>query len=326
MHVGSRAGETDAALVEAFGRVYAEHGDGRRAARAVGATWWRASRVAADLLGREATWQAIEDERARRRYASPPYATAAPASLYDAVYYCCVQRSASQWLKAVFQDIGVYRASGLKVRPYVALGHRMGPPPTIFPPGTLATHLYVNYAAYAAIPKPLRYRAFFVQRDPRDALISWYFAAKVSHMPLGALAPLRAQLAAADHESGLALMLDRLDAWGYLDSLRSWTDAAAQDPEIRIFRFEAMVENERGFMTDIFDYLRLNLSGAEIADLAARHSFERLTGGRRRGVEDVSSHYRRGEVGIWREGLPPAILARFYELTGDLTERLGYRR
>jgi hypothetical protein len=55
-----------------------------------------------------------------------------------------------------------------------------------------------------------------------------------------------------------------------------------------------------------------------------RFSFERLAGGRQRGVEDQGSHYRRGVAGDWRNHLTARHLAAFRERFGDLAERLGY--
>ena len=49
------------------------------------------------------------------------------------------------------------------------------------PPGTIVSPLYLDYPGFRSIPKPDSYRAFFVMRDPRDILVSWYLSIKHYH-------------------------------------------------------------------------------------------------------------------------------------------------
>lgn len=56
----------------------------------------------------------------------------------------------------------------------------------------------------------------------------------------------------------------------------------------------------------------------------ARFSFERMSKGRKPGEEDVTSHYRRGEAGDWRNHLNSEHLKALKERTDDLVTRLGY--
>ena len=43
-------------------------------------------------------------------------------SPYTNIYYCCTQKTASQWLRSVLNDPIVFKYMGLKVLPYVQLG------------------------------------------------------------------------------------------------------------------------------------------------------------------------------------------------------------
>lgn len=56
-----------------------------------------------------------------------------------------------------------------------------------------------------------------------------------------------------------------------------------------------------------------------------RYSFENLSGGRKKGEENVHHHYRRGVAGDWRNHLNEVHLKAFRDRFGDLVERLGYR-
>lgn len=55
-------------------------------------------------------------------------------------------------------------------------------------------------------------------------------------------------------------------------------------------------------------------------------SFERLSGGRLRGEVDSNSHYRRGEVGGWRDTLTAEEVAAFESIAGGMLDTLGYAR
>ncbi len=118
-------------------------------------------------------------------------------SVNQNVYHCTVQKCASQWMRALFSDPRVYRASGL--RPYRYQDDLPGQfdPRTLterrfdepFPVNSIATTIYIDYEGFSRIPKPRTYKAFFIMRDPRDVLISWYFSSKHSHPLQGNLSP-----------------------------------------------------------------------------------------------------------------------------------------
>ena len=61
-----------------------------------------------------------------------------------------------------------------------------------------------------------------------------------------------------------------------------------------------------------------------LKNLLNDNSFEKLSGGRRAGEENIKSHYRKGIEGDWRNVMTPKVMAQFKELTGDLVEYIGY--
>jgi hypothetical protein len=295
--------------------------DGESAARRVGASRGSAPTLARRLLAEEDIWQRIEDLRGAERYADQVRYRPPAVPLCQALYHCCAQKTASQWLKAVFQDPVFFRATGLRVQPFVQLGHRLARLPGVPPAGTLVAHLYIDRHSFEALPKPPDHRWFFVQRDPRDALVSWYHSALSSHIAVDPIPMLRARLRELDLAAGLAVLIERLAAWGYFDSLSSWSDVPLGRGR---FRYEDLAEGERAFLIDLFGYLGVPLPPAEVDALASRYSFERHSGGRARGVEDTRSHYRLGVPGQWRQVLPDAAIEQLHRATGGLAERLGY--
>ena len=247
---------------------------------------------------------------------------------YENVYYCCTQRTGSQTLRAAFQDHTFWQWSGLHVKPYFELGLREARAHKrlrrAFPRHTLACHLYLDYPTYRSIPKPSRYKTFFVMRDPRDAVVSFYYAALVSHTPVYPIPRMRADLQTLDRRAGLRYVIDSLDEFGYFEAQRSWASAEANaDENVRVFRYEDRAANESRFLRELFAYLEVPMPDKERRHLASRYSFETITG-RPKGTEDISHHLRKGTPGDWRAQFDDEILAYFGDATQDLVQVLGY--
>jgi len=247
-------------------------------------------------------------------------------SPFDTIYHCCTQRTASQWFRAIFSDPLFYRYTGLDVVPYVSMGLRGAHFDAPFPTRSVATHLYVDYPTYRSIPKPSRYRTFFILRDPRDALVSWYFSMKYSHSArLVEVRKLRRELAHLDIERGISFLIPRLDELGYFETQRSWVDGPVRnDRNVRVMRYEDLAADNAGFLADLFDYLRVPMPNAGFERLCRRHAFYRMARGREQGDEDIKDHYRKGVAGDWRNHFTPELEADLRSTTGNLLETLGY--
>src|SRR5262245_2774715 len=110
-------------------------------------------------------------------------------SINQNVYHCTVQKCASQWIRRLLSDPSVVAYSGLQTYQYQQFLPGKFDPRTLtqrrfklaFPEAVIATPLYLDYEGFASIPKPPRYKAFFIVRDPRDIVVSWYFSTKLSH-------------------------------------------------------------------------------------------------------------------------------------------------
>jgi hypothetical protein len=161
-------------------------------------------------------------------------------------------------------------------------------------------------------------------RDPRDAVVSWYFSARFSHNLIDPIPWLRERLNAVDFEEGMIFLIDALADWGFFECQRSWFARGRTDLAVRIFRYEDLAGDEAAFLRDLLGYLEVGLSDRELAGLCERHAFARYSKGRDKGVEDHSSHYRRGASGDWREKFTDRICEHFQATTGDLAAALGY--
>jgi hypothetical protein len=299
--------------------------DAVKAAVRAGVSEHDASAVAAGLTRQAATWQLVELMALAARYAHDHRYRNPPPPIMDNVYYCCAQKTGSQWLKQILVDPAFYQATGLKVLPYVALGMKFAQVDQAAPAHTVLTHLYAGYDTYAAIPKPARFRTFYIVRDPRDAVVSWYFSARFSHNLIDPIPWLRERLNAVDFEHGMTFLIDALAEWGFFDCQRSWFTTGRSDPAVRIFRYEDLARDEVAFLRDLLGYLDVRMGAEEFAGLCERHAFARYAKGRDKGTEDQNSHYRRGSSGDWREKFTDKIRAHFDATTGDLVSVLGYQ-
>lgn len=196
-----------------------------------------------------------------------------------------------------------------------------------FPAHTIIETLYTGRPGFDSIPQPGAYRAFFVLRDPRDVVVSYFFSLKYSHKIMNEqMQKDRDFLHRISEEDGLAWMIDALaQPNGYFDAQRSWLEPSANNTAVRVYRYEDLFgADQLSAMLDLFTHLHIPLSESKLAGLLDHYRFEKFAGGRAKGVEDVNHQYRKGTAGGWREHFTAKVESHFRRRTGDLLEVLGY--
>jgi hypothetical protein len=251
------------------------------------------------------------------------------------IYHCCVHKTASQWVRSLFADTQTYKYSGLLPFHYQTeqlngfderkLSERVFL--ESFPEGKVVSPLYIHYHNFEALPKPARYRAFFIARDPRDVVVSWYFSARYSHPLVKGmqLSGERQTLNSLPLEDGLVYAVEHLEDFGLFDTLASWKKASGKDSNIMFLRYED-VTGPQQFQTieTLFKHCEIPMPSSELKKLLQRYSFENISGGRKQGEEDQHSKYRKGKAGDWENHFTPKVEKVFREVTGDLVKVLGY--
>lgn len=252
----------------------------------------------------------------------------------DNVYHCCTHKSASQWVKSLLVDPLTFRYSGLRHFHYQSewadwMDSR--DPRSFneryfsksFPKQTVCSPLYIPYDCFREIPKPPRYRSFFVLRDPRDVIVSWYFSMKHSHTLMGNIAQLRQELQDRPKVEGLCWYIERLSNSGFYDLQRSWIEP--DDPNAAVFRYEDLTgPNQVEYVRKLFQHCTIPLPDTQLRTLLDRHSFKKKSGGRDKGVTDEKNHYRKGKAGDWREHFTQEVTQTFLREAGPLAFDLGY--
>ena len=242
---------------------------------------------------------------------------------YDTFYHCCTQRTASQWIRLVLHDPTLYKYTGLLPWPYESTGLRRARLKRALPRGTFGVHLYIDFDTFKALPKPDDYRAFFVMRDPRDVVVSWYFSALYSHKLMGVIPEMRIDLRKLNFRQGMFYIIDRIAEFGTFEAQLSWMEKSRRLDNVRIFYYEDLAADSSAFWRELFKFLEIKIIGSEFDELVERVAYEKVTG-RKQGDEDVKSHHRKGVAGDWQNYFDDSTLKYFNDKTGDLLHILGY--
>lgn len=266
--------------------------------------------------------------KVKRSFQKDPYkdVEVSHKSEFDNIYHCCIQRSGSQWLKAVFADPIIYKYTGLKIYNPLPVQHQKlseNNKDDIFnislPCKKIISPLYCSFLNFSIIKKPGKFTAFYIIRDPRDLLVSQYFSKKYSHKRSKEVDVSRNKLRMLDLNNGLIYLIDMLDQQGYWEWLHSWI-RNAESNNIKIFKYENLTgKNYPNGLKSLFKYLKINIPENELELLVSKYNFKSITG-RNEGEESISSHYRKGVNEEWKIYFNENIHRKFKNVTGNLIE------
>jgi len=243
------------------------------------------------------------------------------------IYHCCTHKSASRWFRAIFTDPIIYQTSGLLPYMYQRyLPHQVDRRPInernleswSFPTKVIITPLYLDWQSYQTIRKPKLYKTFFVLRDPRDLIVSWYFSMKDTHPIMTEQSvEWRSKLRALDKSDGLSYAIKEINRMGQFTAQRAWVEHQNEDRNVKIYRFEDFFGTKQfNAMKGLMEHLRIHITDNALNELLEKHSFEKK--------KKMSNHYRKGKKGDWKNHLGLNHLKLLAELTDDITETLCY--
>jgi hypothetical protein len=112
-------------------------------------------------------------------------------------------------------------------------------------------------------------------------------------------------------------------------SWKTWVGGGMRFGESRpdrcmIVRYEDLSLHPRDTMRGVLRFLGVDSTLGVVRHCIAEGAFEKMSGGRRPGVEDRSSFLRRGVPGNWRDHLTAEGNRKFLAIAGELMTRLGY--
>jgi hypothetical protein len=182
--------------------------------------------------------------------------------------------------------------------------------------------VYASYQQLRDVSFPPGTRHFVMIRDLRDTLVSAYFSFKHSHPILeAAFGQLREFLDTLSFDEGMVYLMD---TWLFASAViqLSWIEAG--EP---VIRYEDVLERD----VEILEETLINRCGLPIArerlrDIIVANRFEGLTGGRRRGEEDLTAHERKGVAGDWKVHFSDRVTKAFKTRYGGVLIAAGYEK
>ena len=272
--------------------------------------------------------------------------TAIQKSYHANIFHCCTQKTASQWFRLIFSDPVVYQHTGLNCFSFESfmdllvgkypenadqkwdrlptLLYRDFCPAVSVPVNTIITPLYIGRNVFGKLPKPENHKAFFVMRDPRDIVVSWYFSIRDSHPLMGNILKHRKILQKTDFKGGLKYTIDVLQERGVFEAQRSWM---IQEPteNVKVFRFEDLTNNSLIFLERLFEFLQVEIQGNDVKALDKRYHFKKLSRSKpEMKYSGKTDHYRKGISGDWKNHFDGDVKDYFDQVSGELIEILGY--
>jgi len=164
---------------------------------------------------------------------------------------------------------------------------------------------------------------FVIIRDLRDTLVSLYFSLKVSHPLISEnVAEGRRKLNEMDMETGFLYLLGERGK-SIANIQKSWLSKV--DDDMLLLHYEDMVVDEQSSFAKIIEHCKIDVSSNKLVEIVAKNSFENKAG-RHKGEEDVSSHYRKGIAGDWKNHFTDKIKDEFKKLYGQALVTTGYEK
>jgi Sulfotransferase domain len=226
------------------------------------------------------------------------------------IYHWCLQKTGSVWIKTILSDPVVYKYSGMHIVHYQGQIRESQRDPLTnvsipFPEHRIVTPMKGSVDNYLNdIPKNEGInKAFFVMRDPRDMLVSWYFSTKNNHVVKKGsnLEKHRRVLLELSLTEGLKYSTDVFQRKDKFNIGAEWRELAKIDPHVYFIKFEDLVSKDatRQF-AELFEFLDIKIPEVKLDKLVMDYSFKSLTG-REAGEEQTNSHMRSGNKGDWKK-------------------------
>ncbi|NVN97580.1 Wzt carbohydrate-binding domain-containing protein, partial [Candidatus Nomurabacteria bacterium] len=229
------------------------------------------------------------------------------------VFHVTHWKAGSQWIKKILKEA----VPDLYVDSKIGVSHFLKDP---INEGMVYPTVYVTKEQFDSVPKPMNWRHFVFIRDLRDTLVSGYFSLKVSHSVISTgISSYREKLVSLNMEDGLIYLIDE---WLHLSAAVQSSWLAAQE---NLIKYEDVLNDDVGILTKVLiDHCQLPVSKDRLKEVIINNRFERLTGGRKSGTEDISVHERKGVAGDWQNYFTPKVKEYFKVKYGKLLISTGY--
>lgn len=237
------------------------------------------------------------------------------------IFHASVQKSGSQWLKAVFNDPEIRQLTNLTTYPQ----HRYewNEFKGRFPNKSFVPGLYISYQLYEEIEKPDRYFTLYILRDPRDLVVSWYYSMKYSHGLMGKVHKHRANLNELNEDDGITYCIDHFHL--KLSFMKDWV-LNCNDPNVVFLKFEDLVKNPSEILYKVFMENGYDIEKEKLSTILANYTKDAMRSKELavKGQKDSDkSHYRKNSS-KWQDVFSDNHIEYFNKVNGDIVKILGY--
>lgn len=147
-------------------------------------------------------------------------------------------------------------------------------------------------------------------RDSKDKLVSWHF-----------------NLVRKGKASGRKITLSFAEAYMRERVIPELSSLLSYEGSLHCLTYESLSHDPFPTVSSVLSYLGANITSSDIEHMVEEGNFERRavldgSGGRQRGEEDVTSSYRKGIVGDWKNVLESKVAKHVDDLTTDLRTRV----
>ncbi len=232
---------------------------------------------------------------------------------FPTVFHITHYKAGSQWVYAVLKAVvGQERV----VQPKINAAHVTE---ASIREGMLYPCVYLTKQRFEQANPPKTHRKFIVIRDLRDTLISQYFSFLHSHEMLDSTMQIqRNVLSEKSISEGLMNIFSR--RWMPAVIQASWIGS-----DDLMIRYEDLIADEHQYFRKIVSYCGIDIEEDKLNNIIENNTFEKLSG-RKPGTEDVTSHFRKGISGDWKNYFDVPVKQLFKERYGDLLIKTGYEK
>lgn len=231
------------------------------------------------------------------------------------IFHITHWKAGSQWIKRILKAAAPKRYVDSKI----GIAHFLKDP---IRKGGIYPTVYVTKEQFESVCLPAQWARFIVIRDLRDTLVSGYFSMKISHPILTDYnKELRNNLNSMNFDDGMIFLAE---GWlkGSAAIQKSWVSSGDE-----IIRYEDLLQSDTEILTKtLIGKCNLKISKDELSRIIMSSRFEAITGGRKKGDENIYSHERKGVSGDWKNYFSKKVSERIKLLYGDLLVATGYEK
>lgn len=236
------------------------------------------------------------------------------------VVHACAWKTASQWVRLILSDPRIYRHSGCLPFPYATVRARPAEARTYRrAKRSVLLAAYESAETIEALSGNKALNSFFVIRDPRMTLVSWYYSTRFTHRPTAGVLAHRAAMEGMTDSAAFSYCASAFAA-EFGPILDSW---AARAGTARIVQFEALTGPEGATVwADLLAGLGFTVPTATLESVLDTYSISNLAPAAGKGEKD-DKYAARGRR-EWPDFLTPEDNRRIGELLTGWVSTFGY--